>query len=241
MSIATTKAIPAMLLAAGLGTRMRHLTAERPKPLVPVLGRPMLGYILDHLHQAGIRQLVANAHYHASQIEDYLAGDTRFKSIVSDEREALLDSGGGVKKALPLLADEHFIVLNADSFWLEGPRSNIERLIENFDERMDMLLLVAPTVTAVGWGNRGDFAMDAYGHLRRPAHGEIAPFAYCGVLIMRSALFDETPDKFSLNLLFDRAIAKGRLFGMRLDGFFLHVGTPEAVAEAERAMLNSAR
>jgi N-acetyl-alpha-D-muramate 1-phosphate uridylyltransferase len=233
---------PAMLLTAGLGTRMRHLTATMPKPLVPVLGKPMIDYSLAHLQAAGVKRIVANVHYRADQLEAHMKAQPAFDIAISDEREALLDSGGGVKKALRDLGDGRFLVLNGDSFWLEGPRSNIARLLEAYDfARMDMLLLVAPTVTAIGWGNRGDFAMDAHGALRRPPHGMIAPFAYCGVMVMHASLFAGTPEKFSLNLLFDRAISAGRLFGLRLDGFFLHVGTPEAVTEAEEAMRNSAR
>jgi N-acetyl-alpha-D-muramate 1-phosphate uridylyltransferase len=234
--------LPAMLLTAGLGTRMRHLTADRPKPLVPVLGRPMIDYILASLAGAGIKRIAANVHYCADQLEAYLRAQTPFEVAISDEREALLDSGGGVKKALPLLKENRFAVLNGDSFWLEGPKNNIARMIECYDPaHMDILLLVAPTVTAIGWGNRGDFAMDEHGRLRRARHGEIAPFAYCGVMITEAQHFAETPEKFSLNLLFDRAIAAQRLYGLRLDGFFLHVGTPEAVVEAEEAMRGSAR
>jgi N-acetyl-alpha-D-muramate 1-phosphate uridylyltransferase len=207
-----------------------------------VLGRPMIDHILDRLKDAGVTRVVANVHYKAEQLEAHLKARADLDIAISDERSKLLDSGGGVGKALPLLGNDSFLVLNGDSFWIEGPKSNIHRMIEAYDpEHMDILLMVAPTVTAIGWGNRGDFVMDVHGGLRRAAHGEIAPFAYCGVMIIDAKQFVGTPEKFSLNLLFDRAISKGRLHGLRLDGFFLHVGTPEAVLEAEEAMRNRSR
>ncbi len=232
----------AMLLAAGLGTRMKPLTDSMPKPLVPVAGRPMIDYLLDALGAAGIRHVTANVHYLADMLEAHLARPLPFSVTISDERAALLDSGGGVKKALPSLGDGPFMVLNADSFWLDGPSNNLRRMVEAFDaERMDILLLVAATTTAVGWGNRGDFAFLPDGRLRRPEKGEVTPFAYAGVAIFRPECFADTPEKFSLNLLFDRAAAAGRFYGLRLDGLWMHVGTPQAVIEAERRIAESAR
>jgi N-acetyl-alpha-D-muramate 1-phosphate uridylyltransferase len=232
----------AMLLAAGLGTRMRPLTAHTPKPLIPVAGRPMIDYLLGALDAAGVRDIVVNVHYLADQIEAHLKRWPSLTIQFSDERERLLDSGGGVKKALPLLGADPFLVLNADSFWIDGPASNLMRLISRFDPAlMDILLLLAPTTTSVGWGNRGDFAFAADGRLRRPLHGEITPFAYAGVAIFRPECFADTPDVFSLNLLFDRAIARARFHGMRLDGLWMHVGTPAAIGEAERQIVRSVR
>jgi N-acetyl-alpha-D-muramate 1-phosphate uridylyltransferase len=232
----------AMVLAAGLGTRMRPLTESRPKPLIEVAGRPMIDYLLDALAAAGIRNIVVNVHYLADLMEAHLARRTDIAITVSDERGGLLDSGGGVRNALPHLGSAPFLVLNADSFWIEGPRNNLARMIEAFDARaMDILLLLAPTTTSVGWGNRGDFAFLPDGRLRRPRHGEITPFAYAGVAIFRPEIFADTPERFSLNLLFDRAIAAGRLYGLRLEGLWMHVGTPEAIGEAERRIAASAR
>jgi N-acetyl-alpha-D-muramate 1-phosphate uridylyltransferase len=232
----------AMLLAAGLGTRMRPLTDSMPKPLVPVAGRPMIDYLLDALEAAGIRKIVANVHYLADLLEAHLRARSGLEVAVSDEREKLLDSGGGVKKALPLLGKGPFLVLNADSFWIDGPRSNLKRVVEAFDpDSMDILLLLAPTTTSVGWGNRGDFAFLPDGRLQRPHKGEVTPFAYAGVAIFRPECFADTPDIFSLNLLFDRAAEAGRFFGLRLDGLWMHVGTPAAVTEAERRIASSAR
>jgi N-acetyl-alpha-D-muramate 1-phosphate uridylyltransferase len=236
------KITTAMLLAAGLGTRMRPLTDNLPKPLVPVAGKPMIDYLLGALEGAGITNITVNVHYLADQLEAHLRRRDALSITISDERQSLLDSGGGVKKALTTLGDGPFLVLNADSFWIDGPHNNLKRMIEAFDpSTMDILLLLAPTTTSVGWGNRGDFAFLPDGRLRRPAKGEITPFAYAGVAIFRPECFADTPERFSLNLLFDRAAAAGRFFGLRLDGLWMHVGTPAAVTEAERRIANSAR
>ena len=222
-----------MLLAAGLGTRMRPLTDDRPKPLVEVNGKAMLDYVLDALASAGIRRTVVNVHYLADRLEAHLAGRTAPQIIVSDERQQLLDSGGGVKKALPHLGSAPFLSVNSDAIWLDGPRPNLRRLAEHWDaEAMDILLLVASTSFAVGWGNKGDFSLDQAGRLRRPKPGEVTPFAYAGIAVLKPELFEETPDVFSLNLLFDRALRRDRLFGLRMEGIWMHVGTPDAVGEA---------
>jgi len=224
-----------MLLAAGLGTRMRPLTDDRPKPLVEVHGRPMIDYILDALQEAGVERVVVNVHYRADQMERHLSARSRPSILISDERDKLLDSGGGVRKALPLIGTEPFLSLNSDAIWLDGPRPNLLRLAEHWEpEQMDILLLVASTSFAVGWGNKGDFSMDQHGRLSRPQPGEVTPFAYAGVAVLKPELFADTPEIFSLNLLFDRAIATGRLFGLRMEGIWMHVGTPDAVQEADR-------
>jgi N-acetyl-alpha-D-muramate 1-phosphate uridylyltransferase len=232
-----------MILAAGLGTRMRPLTLTRPKPLIDVAGRPLIDHILDLLAEACVETAVVNVHYLADLLERHLGQRRRApRVIVSNERAALLDSGGGVKKALPHLGDAPFYVLNSDSFWIDGPRSNLLRLAQAFDPaRMDLLLLLASTATSTGYDGAGDFAMDAAGVLRRRREREVVPFAYAGVLIVNPLLFSHTPDgAFSLNLLFDKAAAAGRLHGLRLDGAWLHVGTPEAIAAAEDRLAKSA-
>ncbi len=233
----------AMVLAAGLGTRMRPITDSLPKPLVVVGGRTMLDHALDRIAEAGIATAVVNVHHLAGLVEARLADRERPRIVVSDERERLLETGGGVRKALPLLGDDAFLVMNSDSLWMEGPRSNLRALVRQWDPAaMDMLLLLAASATSIGYDGRGDFLMDAAGRLTRRPERCMAPFVYAGVAIMHPALFEDTPDgPFSLNLLFDRAIARERLFGLRLDGQWLHVGDPAAVQEANLRIASSAR
>ncbi|WP_375464059.1 nucleotidyltransferase family protein [uncultured Methylobacterium sp.] len=234
----------AFVLAAGLGKRMRPVTATVPKPLVEVAGKALLDHALDRATEGGIETAVVNVHYLPDLIEAHLAkrgGAPRI--LVSDERAALLETGGGVKRALALLGDTPFLVFNADSFWLEGPAPNLARLVAAWDGTiMDILLLVAPTTTSLGYEGAGDFVMDADGRLARRGERRVAPFIYAGVAILKPGLFADTPDgAFSLNLLFDRAIEAGRLSGLRLDGQWLHVGTPEAIRAAEERVRLSAR
>ncbi|MBP1180658.1 nucleotidyltransferase family protein [Methylobacterium sp. PvR107] len=238
----------AFVLAAGLGKRMRPVTATMPKPLVEVAGKALLDHALDRVAEAGIGTAVVNVHYLADLIEGHLARRAEESgqgpaTIVSDERAALLETGGGIRKALPLLGEAPFVVLNSDSFWLEGPASNLSRLIGRWDaDRMDCLLLVAPTATSLGYEGAGDFVMEPDGRLGRRGERKVAPFIYAGVAILSPGLFAGTPEgAFSLNLLFDRAIEAGRLFGLRLDGQWLHVGTPEAIRAAEERVRASAR
>ena len=233
---ASAKPDAAMILAAGLGLRMRPLTENMPKPLVPVAGKPLISHILEPLAKAGITKIVINAHYLANQMKDYVLKNKSLPLVLSDESDLLLDSGGGVKKALPQLGQNPFYVLNADSFWIDGPRSNLKRLADAWDaQRMDILLLVASGGQVTGYSGPGDFVMDAAGHLTRRPERVVAPFVYAGVGIMKPELFADTPDgPFSLNLPFNRAIERERLFGLRLDGEWLHVGTPDAIDAAER-------
>lgn len=226
-----------MVLAAGLGTRMRPLTNERPKPLIPCGDKTLLDWNLDALAQAGVEEAFINVHYLPDQIIAHVAGRTMPKMRVSDERDGILDSGGGIGRVVPQFGEAPFFSLNADTIWLDGPRSNLERLAEAFDPaRMDVLLLLASSVTTIGWGNRGDFFLDQEGRLRRPAKNEVAPFAYTGAAILKPQLFAGRHAIFSLNAIFNEAQEAGRLFGLRLDGVFMHVGTPEALAEAEAAL-----
>lgn len=232
-----------MVLAAGLGKRMRPITATVPKPLIEVAGRALVDHALDRLETAGVETAVVNVHYLPQLMRAHLARRRRPpETIVSDESDKLLDTGGGIRKALPLLGDEPFYLLNSDSFWIEGARPNLRWLAGAWDDtRMDVLLLLAPTVRAVGYRGRGDFLMDASGRLTRRPEREVAPFAYAGTAILHPRLFDGAPDgAFSLNTLFDKAIEAERLFGVRLDGLWLHVGTPEAIGEAEMSIADSA-
>jgi N-acetyl-alpha-D-muramate 1-phosphate uridylyltransferase len=239
------RAVPraAMVLAAGLGERMRPLTDRLPKPLVAVAGKPLLDHVLDRLAAAGVERAVVNVHYLADQIEGHLRGRTRPKIAISDERQALLDTGGGVVKALGTLGRDPFIHVNSDTIWIDGVKPNLERLAESFDPTtMDALLLLAPTATSIGYSGRGDFAMAADGRLQRRGEHEVAPFVYAGAALLRPELFQGAPaGAFSLTRLFDRAAEAGRLHGLRLEGVWMHVGTPAAIAEAEAAIAASAR
>jgi MurNAc alpha-1-phosphate uridylyltransferase len=232
----------AMVLAAGLGTRMRPITDTRPKPLVEVGGRTLLDYGLDQLEKAGVPRAVVNVHHHADQMEAHLSGRRAPEVTISDERERLMDSGGGVARALPLLNGEAFLILNADTFWIDGASSNLERMIAFWDpSRMDALLLVAALTASVGYDGAGDFSFATDGRLARRDERQVTPFAYAGAAIMPRAAFDGAGDEpFSLNRLWDKAIERDRLFGWRLDGLWLHVGTPQAIAEAEEAIRASA-
>lgn len=228
----------AFVLAAGLGTRMRPLTEKVPKPLVKLAGRTLIDHALDRLAAAGIERAVVNVHYLADQIEAHLATRETPRITISHERAKVLDTGGGVAKALPLLGSQPFVVHNSDSVWLEGPVANIPALMNTWDgERMDALLLVAAAVNSLGYEGSGDFVMDGNGRIGRRQASRPAPFVFTGVSIMHPRLFDGfDADVFSLNAPWDRAIAAGRLYGMRMDGFWMHVGTPQALADAERAI-----
>lgn len=231
-----------MVFAAGRGSRMRPISAMTPKPLVEVAGRALIDHVVERLSAGGVTRFVVNVHYLADLVEVHMRRRMGEAVAISDERRGLLDTGGGLKHALPLLGDRPFIVANSDAFWIEGASHNLARLVAGFDsERMDALLLLAPTVRAVGYAGRGDFDLGIDGTVRRRGEKRIAPFVYAGVAMMSPAALAETPDgPFSLNLVFDRAIAAGRLYGQRLDGLWLHVGTPRAIGEAERAFRASA-
>ena len=228
----------AMVLAAGLGKRMRPVTDRIPKPLVKVGGRALIDHALDRLAKAGVETVVVNVHYLADQIQAHVRRRRRPIVIISDERGELLETGGGIKRALPLLGRKPFYVLNSDSLWIEGRKSNLGRMRDAWNpERMDILLLVAACAESLGYDGPGDFLMSASGRLNRRGERDAAPFAYAGVAILKPQLFDDTPDgAFSLNRLFDRAILADRLYGLPLDGQWLHVGTPEAIVAAEKRL-----
>ena len=232
----------AMVLAAGLGKRMRPLSATVPKPLVRVAGRALIDHCLDGLAAAGVESAVVNVHYLADALEAHLAGRSHPRVVISDERAELLDTGGGIRKALPLLGPGAFFLRNSDSFWLEGARPNLDRLAAAWDaERMDALLLLAPTANSIGYLGRGDFLLDTGGRLERRGTREAAPFAYAGAAILHPRLSaGAPPGPFSLNRLFDAAIESARLFGTPMDGTWINVETPAAVAAAENALAASA-
>jgi N-acetyl-alpha-D-muramate 1-phosphate uridylyltransferase len=228
----------AMVLAAGFGARMRPLTDRMPKPLVPVAGKPLIDHVLDRLAAAGVERAVVNVHYLADMVERHLQTRTRPRIAISDERDKLLDTGGGVVKALAALGAEPFFHLNSDTIWIDGVKPNLERLAEAFDPaHMDALLLLAALPTTIGYGGRGDFTMAPDGRLTRRAERDVAPFVYAGAAILKPELFKDAPaGAFSLTTLFDQAAAQGRLHGLRLEGVWMHVGTPTAIAEAEAAI-----
>lgn len=233
----------AIVLAAGLGKRMLPITASMPKPLVKVAGQSLVDFALDRLHEAGIGTVVVNVHHFADMLEAHLRTRTLPRIVISDERDALLETGGGVKKALSLLGSEPFITFNSDSLWIEGKEPNLKRLVGAWDpERMDILMLVAPLSTSIGFEGRGDFHMEESGRLRRRGADDSAPFAYAGVAIVKPELVHGTPDgAFSANAFYDRAIAKERLYGLCMEGQWLHVGEPQAIAEAEKCLAASKR
>ena len=225
----------AMVLAAGLGTRMRPLTDDRPKPLLPIEGRSLLHHALDRLGDAGIGNIVVNAHWHAEQVADAAAAHgTRPPPTVLRE-PLLLETGGGVKAALPHLGSNPFVVINGDAFWLDGPHPALRRLAAAFDPaEMDALLLLVRTAHVDGETGRGDFLLDPLGRARRPKEREIAPYLFGGVQILSPVLFEGMPEgPFSLNSVYDRAIENGRLFGLVHDGAWFHLSTPRDLARAE--------
>lgn len=228
----------AMVLAAGYGQRMRPITLTRPKPLVEVAGKALIEHGFDRLRAAGVETAVVNVHYLPEQIEAWAGRQTAPRIVVSDERGEILDTGGGVARALPLLGAEPFFVINSDSFWVDEGTPALERLRAAWDDRrMDCLLLLAPLERTVGYDGKGDFVRDAEGRLARRATSAGTPLAYIGGYLVSPRLFQGAPTgSFSMNLLWDRAIAAGRLFGVEHSGRWLHVGTPEAIGLAEAAL-----
>ena len=228
-----------MVLAAGFGERMRPLTERMPKPLVPVAGKPLLDHVLDRLAAAGVARAVVNVHYLADQIEKHVASRKAPQIVISDERTKLLNTGGGVVKALPTIGTEPFFHINSDTIWIDGVQPNLERLAEAFDPAQHGR---AAAAGAVGPQHRLCRArrfhlMAADGRLTRRAEREIAPFVYAGAALLRPELFKDAPEgAFSLTALFDRAAAAGRLHGLRLEGVWMHVGTPDAIGQAEAAI-----
>jgi MurNAc alpha-1-phosphate uridylyltransferase len=228
----------AMVLAAGMSTRMRPLTDKKPKPLVEVAGRALIDHVLDRLAEASVARAVVNVHYLAEQIERHLATRTKPRIVISDERGLLLGTGGGLVKALPELGAAPFFLINSDTIWIDGVQPNLARLAQTFDPAaMDALLLLAPTTGSIGYAGRGDFAFAADGRVTRRVEREIAPFVYASAAILSPKLFHRAPEgEFALTDLFTRAAGQGRLHGLRLEGLWMHVGTPDAIARAEAAI-----
>ena len=227
----------AMILAAGLGTRMRPLTDTRPKPLIEVSGRSLIDRTVDRIRDAGISRVVVNMHYLADQIETWAGRQSNPPVTLSDEREGLLDTGGGVTKALRALGQSPFFVFNSDSFWVDGPAPALQRMQKAWnDDEMDCMLLLSDPAHSVGFDAGPDFSRDEAGRLQRYGGGGDG-YIYCGCYLVSPRLFASAPDgAFSMNVLWNRALGEGRLFGLVHDGLWLHVGTPEAIKEAEDAL-----
>ena len=234
----------AMVLAAGLGTRLRPITDRMPKPLVPVAGKPMIDYGLDALAAAGVTRAVVNIHHFADQMIAHLAGRRHPEILLSDETGQLMNSGGGLAKGLKLIGRDPVLVMNADLFWIgetPGRPTNLERLAAAFDPaRMDIAMLCVKLEDTTGHNGRNDFSLDAGGRLTRYREGEGTPVVYAGALALMPSLLDDAPeDAFNLNIYFDQAIAAGRLFGLMLEGHWITVGMPEAIGAAEAVIAAS--
>ncbi|WP_088182118.1 nucleotidyltransferase family protein [Sphingobium sp. Z007] len=226
----------AMLMAAGLGKRMRPLTATRPKPLVKVAGKPLMDHALDRLEAGGIRKVIVNVHYLADTVEAHLrARKCGLDFAVSDERAKLLETGGGLIRAKPLLGDKPFICANSDNLWIDGPQETLAMMQRIWNpDRMDALLLLVPLARATCHTGPGDFHMDANGRLSRRKTAYVAPFVFTGVQILSPSLLVDPPgDVFSTNIFWNRAIEAGRLYGVSHQGLWFDVGTPQAIPVVE--------
>jgi N-acetyl-alpha-D-muramate 1-phosphate uridylyltransferase len=231
-----------MIMAAGLGTRMRPLTNDRPKSLVVVHGKALIDHAIDRLAAAGVTMIVINVHHHADRLKAHLAKRKNVEIRISDESDQLMDSGGGIARALGHFNGEPFFTHKSDSVWVEGTGRALDKLKARWDaQTMDALMLLAPTVTSLCYEGSGDFNMDPEGRLSRVAEQRVAPFVWTGVQIVHPRLFEgHASGKFSINPLWDRAIAKGRLYGLRLDGVWMHIDRPDAVRQAEEFLADRA-
>lgn len=227
----------AMVMAAGVGKRMRPLTASQPKPMVRVAGKPLIDHALDRLVEAGVTKAVVNVHYLADALEAHLGERKNPEILISDERDMLLETGGGMVRAQPMLPDP-FFCLNADNIWLDGPRDAFHDLSDRWNpDEMDALLLMVPHARALNFRGKGDFHMDPIGRLARRRSGRIAPFIYTGIQLVSHRLLRNAPEgAFSTNILWERAIEDGRLFGAAFTGQWFEVGTPQSIAPTEEAL-----
>jgi MurNAc alpha-1-phosphate uridylyltransferase len=229
----------AMVMAAGLGKRMRPLTATRPKPLVEVAGKALIDHALDRLRAAGIHKVVVNVHYLADALEAHLKARAKdFDVKISDERKLLLETGGGLAQAEKLIDADPFLVVNSDNYWVDGPTDTLHLLASLWrEDEMDALLLVVPQARAGNHRGPGDFQMKADGRLARRDKGKIAPFVFTGIQMVSKRLLRDAPEgAFSTNILWDRAIADGRCFGAVHQGLWFDVGNPAAIKATERAL-----
>jgi MurNAc alpha-1-phosphate uridylyltransferase len=232
----------AMIMAAGLGKRMRPLTATRPKPLIEVNGKALLDHVLDRLRAGGVGKVVVNVHYLAAALEAHLAtGAHGLEVVISDERDLLMETGGGLVKAEPLIDSDPFLALNSDNLWIDGPADTIRLLASQWDGAgMDALLLLVPQARAFGHKGLGDFHMDRSGRIRRRERSHVAPFVFTGIQMVSKRLLRDAPEgPFSTNVLWDRAIGEGRAFGAVHQGLWFDVGTPQSITMTESALENA--
>jgi len=231
----------AMVMAAGLGMRMRPLTATKPKPLIEVAGKPLIDHVFDRLCAAGVKQVVVNVHYLADALEAHLADAAEDLDVtISDERDLLLETGGGLVRAQTLIESDPFLAINSDNLWIDGPADTLKLLASHWDgSKMDALLLLVPQARAMNHHGLGDFHMDRVGHLRRRGRSRVAPFVYTGVQIISKALLKDAPEgAFSTNVLWDKAIAAGRCYGAVHQGLWFDVGNPESIRATEQVLAN---
>lgn len=234
-----SKVETAMIMAAGLGKRMRPLTATRPKPLIKVAGKAMIDHCLDKLWEAGVMKVVVNAHYLPDALEAHLKGvNFPFDIKISDERSQLMETGGGLVQAQSLIDEDIFFCINSDNLWSDGPTNSLSRLASRWDDKeMDALLLLVPQTSARNYKGAGDFRLDEHGRVTRRLANRQAPFIYTGIQLVSKRLLRDAPEgPFSTNILWNRAIEEGRLFGLVHEGNWFEVGTPEAIAPTEAAL-----
>jgi MurNAc alpha-1-phosphate uridylyltransferase len=232
----------AMVMAAGLGKRMRPLTATKPKPLIEVGGKPLLDHALDRLLAAGVKKVVVNVHYLADALEAHLSSRAHGLEVaISDERPLLMETGGGLVQAAPLIDCDPFLALNSDNLWIDGPADTLRLLASHWDDaRMDALLLLVPLARALNHSGMGDFHMDRSGRLRRRERSHVAPFVFTGIQMVSKRLLRDAPEgPFSTNILWDRAIEQGRCFGAVHQGLWFDVGTPRSIPMTEAALENA--
>lgn len=232
----------AMIMAAGLGKRMRPLTATKPKPLIEVGGKALLDHVLEKLRVAGVTKVVVNVHYLADALEAHLVSrDHGLEVVISDERKLLMETGGGLVRAAPLIDSDPFLALNSDNLWIDGPADTLKLLASHWDDsRMDALLLLVPQARALNHKGMGDFHMDREGRLRRRERSHVAPFVFTGIQMVSKRLLRDSPEgPFSTNLLWDRAIEEGRCFGAVHQGLWFDVGTPKSIPMTEAALENA--
>lgn len=237
--IATDVPDTAMVMAAGLGKRMRPLTATRPKPLIELNGKPLIDHVLDRLRAAGVTKAVVNVHYLPDALEAHLKARAGGLDIrISDERELLLETGGGLVRAAPLIDCDPFLAVNSDNYWIDGPTDSLRLLASQWDDKaMDALLLLVPQARAYNHRGLGDFHMDRFGRLRRRGRSRVAPYVFTGIQMVSKRLLHHSPDgPFSTNILWDRAIGDGRCFGAVHQGLWFDVGTPASVRATEAAL-----
>lgn len=232
----------AFILGAGFGSRMRPLTDKIPKPLVPLAGKPLIDHVISRLTNVGVEKIVVNVHYLADQLEEHLRKNKQCEIIISDEREHLLDTGGGAKKALQHFGSDPFFIHNSDSVWIEDGQNNLQNLLNAFDNtRMDNILCLANRHTCLGYDGKGDFILNDNGLIERKPKETDTDYVFIGASIATPALFNNAPEgAFSLNKLWDTAIRNERLYGIKHQGLWMHVGTTEALSEAEDCIKKAA-